>query len=237
MQEKILFIVCTHGNEHTPLTAIKNVIKKMGKEEFSKKCEYIIANPKAKELGTRFTDVDLNRIYPGDINSVHYESRRAVEILEYAKNFKYVIDLHTTKSDTGIFILVTKGKKENYELAQKLSPKRVVIWESTSGSLTGPVCNFLNSSLEIEASTLSDTHIQDLESSILSVIDNGISKIEEKEWYRVVTSMPIKDVEDIKKLKEFGEVIYNNKKMYALLVGAYKDKACYLMEKIGNPLL
>jgi hypothetical protein len=158
-------------------------------------------------------------------------------VLECAKNFEHVIDLHTTKADTGIFTLITKGKKENYELAQKLSPKRVVIWEATSGSITGPVCNFLNSSLEIESSVSSENHMQDMEQAIISVMDNDISEVDEKEWYKVVTSMPLVDIEDIKTLKEFEKITYNNKNMYPLLVGSYKDKACYLMEKIESPLL
>ena len=235
MKDKILFIACTHGNEQTPVTAIENVIQKIGEKVFNEKCEFVIANPKAKELGVRFTETDLNRIYPGDANSPLYESRRAAELLEYAKQFKCVVDIHTTVADSEIFTLITKGKKENYELAEKLSSKKVVIWDSPPGVETGPIATFLPLALEIEASTIMPNHLEELENSILSAINYETNQITEKEWYKVIGSLSINDFSDVGTLKEFQEFTFNNEKYYPLLVNRYKDKACYLMEKIDEP--
>lgn len=234
--KELLFIVCTHGNESAPLEVLKSIIKKYGEENFYKNYDYIIANPKALEMNVRFTETDLNRIYPGNPESALYEERRATEILSYAKQFRYVIDLHTTTADSGIFTLVTKNTASNNELASKLFPKRVVIWESTSGRKTGPITSFLDYACEIECSINYPGHLEDLEESIKRAIDITDKKTEKKEWYRVIGSIP-KDKESMHYgLKDFHLIEYHEKSLYPLLTGQYPDKACYIMEKIDEPL-
>lgn len=232
----LLFIVCTHGNESAPLEVLKNVIQEYGEENFYSRCDYIIANPKALEKNIRFTEADLNRIYPGNSQSELYEERRAAELLIYAKQFRYVIDLHTTTADSGIFTLVTKGTKGNNELASKLLPKKIVIWESTSGRKTGPITSFLECACEIECSISRPELLRDLEDSIISAIDVSSRKEEDKEWYRVVDSISRSEETSYPGLIDFSVVDYKGKSLYPLLTGRYGDKVCYLMEKIDDPL-
>lgn len=232
--KNILFVVCTHGNETAPLEAIKNVIKKYGEEKFNNECEYVIANPKALEGGVRFIETDLNRIYPGDINGETYEERRAAEILEYAKNFKYVIDIHTTISGNDIFTIVTKDTKNNNELASKLSPKKIIIWESISGRKTGPVTSFLDNSCEIECSVSYPDYMKDLEESIISAINILNNIEEEKEWYRVVGSLSEEEGKTFTGLKDFCTVEFKGKRLYPFFVNRYSGKACYFLEKMNE---
>ncbi len=234
--KNILFIVCTHGNEAAPLGVLEDVIKKYGENSFYKNCDYVIGNPKALEKNIRFTETDLNRIYPGNSVSELYEERRAAELLAYAKQFRFVIDLHTTTADSGIFTLVTKGTNSNNELASKLFPKKIVIWESTSGRATGPITSFLDSACEIECSTANPEYLEDLKISIIDAIDIADKKVEKKEWYKVVGSMPESDKASYPLLKDFSVVLYQKKPLYPLLTGRYSGKACYLMEKMNDPL-
>lgn len=231
-----LFIICTHGDESATIAILKNVIQKYGEEDFYRTCDYVIANPRALEKNVRFTETDLNRIYPGNPDSELYEERRAAELFIYAKQFKCVIDLHTTVADSRIFTLITKETKNSYILASKLFPTRVVLWESISGRKTGPITSFLDCACEIECSIVYPEYAKDLERLLTSAIDVFNNEIEEKEWYRVIGSMSESEGTAHTGLKDFRVVDYGGKSLYPLLTGRYSGKACYLMEKIDDPL-
>lgn len=228
----ILFIVCTHGNENIPLNIIEEVISEYGRERWDKKFELLVANPKALEKKVRYIDTDINRIYPGNLNSKLYEEKRAAEILEYAKNFKCVIDIHTTTADTGLFTLITKNTEENLELAKKLLPKNIVLWESTSGRKTGPITSILNNSCELECSIKKQEYLDELKQTILNLISDKKINFSEKEIYNVIGSINKNETIDIKNILDLKEYNYKGKVVFPLLLNVYADKLCYIMEKI-----
>jgi len=58
----------------------------------------IIANEPALEAGVRYTDTDLNRAFPGDVDSDEYERALAPEILEAVDEMDAVLAIHTSHS-------------------------------------------------------------------------------------------------------------------------------------------
>ena len=100
---KILFSTLTHGNEIIGLDVVKK-IKKI--ERLGDKFDYIISNSLAFSNNSRYVDSDLNRIFPGN-DQGNYEEQRAVEIINIGKKYDYVIDLHGSVSNTGVFIIIT----------------------------------------------------------------------------------------------------------------------------------
>src|SRR3989344_7923920 len=93
-----VWVVCQHGNELTPLEIIKRY--------FKDKVSYIIANSEAVHKNKRFIESDLNRSFNGKSNT--FEEKIAQKLLKELKKYKYVLDFHTSTSDTPIFIIMTK---------------------------------------------------------------------------------------------------------------------------------
>lgn len=58
----------------------------------------IIANEPALEAGTRYTDTDLNRAFPGDADSDEYERALAARILDVVEEMDAVVAIHTSHS-------------------------------------------------------------------------------------------------------------------------------------------
>ncbi|MFB6209223.1 MAG: succinylglutamate desuccinylase/aspartoacylase family protein [Candidatus Nanohaloarchaea archaeon] len=86
---------CIHGDEPCGKEAIERFLDK--EWEFRKPVQFLVANQRALEKGERFTEVDLNRSFPGNLDSENYEERLAAKILEKVKGTK-VLDVHSTKS-------------------------------------------------------------------------------------------------------------------------------------------
>jgi len=58
----------------------------------------IVANEPALEAGVRYTDTDLNRAFPGDVDSEAYERALAPRIVEAVDGFDAVFAIHTSHS-------------------------------------------------------------------------------------------------------------------------------------------
>ena len=136
---KILFIAAIHGNERDSVKVMQQLEK--AKEKYG--YDWIIGNEKAFAANTRFTEQDLNRSAPGDINSPVYEVRRAAELIEYSKNFDVVIDLHGTKTDSGIVTIIPYPTEENIRLAKSAGLSRNVVWYSEKSKIAGPLAQHM----------------------------------------------------------------------------------------------
>lgn len=88
---KILIVGGMHGNEPLGISLVKIFQKKT-----IRNIDAILANEKAIKENRRFIKKDLNRSFPGDINSKNYEEKRAAEILEACKRYDLVLDFHNT---------------------------------------------------------------------------------------------------------------------------------------------
>lgn len=110
-------VVCLHGDELFGLEVV---------DKLSKKIPIFIGNPEAIKNKTRFLQSDLNRVFPGNVKG-NNEEKRAVYILNKLKNFKCIIDIHSSSSDTQLFGIITKPNKEKINLAKKLGLNKLVI--------------------------------------------------------------------------------------------------------------
>ena len=138
---KILFIAAAHGNERDSVKVMRQLEKELPKEKYG--YNWIIGNEKAFAVNTRFTEQDLNRSAPGDINSPVYEACRAAELIEYSKKFDVVIDLHGTKTDSGIVTIIPYPTEENIRLAKSAGLSRNVVWYSEKSKIAGPLAQHM----------------------------------------------------------------------------------------------
>ncbi len=92
--KKILFIVCTHGNElaglHLFLTHPYGMIKNI-------QWEVLIGNPEGMMLNQRFLETDLNRSFDAKWLT-SYEEKRAEILKKRMQQYDVVYDVHTTQA-------------------------------------------------------------------------------------------------------------------------------------------
>jgi len=236
MKKKIIFTAATHGNEGFSIP----ILKKLSREGYDQKFDWVIANPVALKKDKRFIDVDLNRVAPGDKNGSKYEIRRSYELLQKLSSYDYVIDLHGTPAKTGIFTIVTSPKIENVLLAASLPIKNVVIWSLNNLKQSGPLTQFIKCGLEIECGPKESPEIKEQLYTVLrELLESGFeldnNKIRKKVFYRVYEPLMKKDYKNAEvKLNEFEKAIINKEFFFPLLINRYQDIICYKMEKIND---
>ena len=112
---KIAIIGGTHGNEFVGIEVMKN-FKKIHYAHSIHDYECFLGNPRAYEQKKRFVDSDLNRSFGVNGKSQGYETQRSEELTQLISGkFEFLIDLHTTTSNMGLTIILSR----NDELSQK----------------------------------------------------------------------------------------------------------------------
>lgn len=123
-----------HGDEPAGKNAIETVLDEG--LEFRNPVQFIIANEKALEEDVRFTECDLNRVFPGDSDSEDYEERLAAEIMEEVEGTK-VLDLHTTHSYPQPFGTFSNLNDTTRDLLRSSGVKNAIYFPNHSGTLNG----------------------------------------------------------------------------------------------------
>lgn len=121
-----------HGDEPCGKKAIERFLE--SDYEIKKPVKFIIANEEALEHNVRFLDTDLNRSFPGDIDSEKHEERLAAKIMEEVKGTK-VLDLHTTRSYPEPFANFSNLNDTEISLIKAAGVKNAVLFSEDSGSL------------------------------------------------------------------------------------------------------
>ncbi len=238
MNNKILFISATHGNEEYSIKVLDSLEKKYPKSKYG--YERLIGNPKALKKNIRYIDQDLNRSAPGDIKSKIFEEKRAAEIMKISEKFKYVIDLHGSNSKCGVTIIIPYPSIENILLSGLFDIKNVVIWYTKKSDKNVPLTQSCKPpGLEIECGPKNDPKISAVLKGILEKflkegksmnIEKLIKRLKSKELYVVngIYKSKNKIARDFKKVKTAREEFYS-----FMSANQYPGKInCYKMRKI-----
>ncbi len=241
MKKKILLIAATHGDEQIGLEVYRNLSAR-GLEKYF---DFLIANPLALAGGERFIDCDLNRSYPGAINSRFYEKRQAASNLLIAKKYRYVIDLHEASSGTDDFIIIPRKKLPANNFLGYINLKRVLLWPEPRG----PLGDVLSRCVELEFGLKNRDRRMIIKKAtkivadfIINAVNDKLVTKNKKTIYYVYGELllgqyagKINLLRDFKKAKIAGETFY------PLLVGQYlnlKNKiVCYKIRKEKSPLV
>lgn len=126
LMKKILFVVCTHGDEQVGKHLYN--IRPQGKVD-NIEWSVIVGNPEAMFLNQRYTESDLNRVFPGNKNGT-YEERRASQILPLVNAADIVIDIHQTRADSTMkdCLFVNSIDRLTLNLCKKFRAKNIV-WD------------------------------------------------------------------------------------------------------------
>lgn len=222
MFTETLVLTAVHGNEDFSIPIIEKLA-----EQFN--FEWLKANPEALAQNSRFIEADLNRSGPGNSNSKILEERLAFKLIQKGREYPQVIDIHGTTANTGVFIIIGDPNWQNIELAKKFDIANAVLWP---GFLpTGPLCQFIPNSLEIECGPKDspDTN-QELTRVLTAFFNKQPPTVTQR--YFIVTGKLIGV--NPTGLKDFQEITIGNNTFYPLLAGQYAEISCYMMQKLND---
>jgi succinylglutamate desuccinylase len=120
---RVVIVGGTHGNEWTGIHIVRHYQEYLRNKFPNLSLEFILANPVAYQMGSRFKDEDLNRAFQF-LNETRnsYEHTRAHEIKEIIQREPcLVLDLHTTTSNMGNTVIVPQYNPLNLSLCTKLT--------------------------------------------------------------------------------------------------------------------
>lgn len=224
--KKIGIIGCVHGNEKLG----KQIIGKLKKASLKKEVFlFFIVNKKAMKKNKRFIDIDLNRCFPGKKNG-KYEERLAAKLVKKLKCCDYVIDLHSTKSKTDNFIIITKPNKRKIKLANKIPLKKLVIMESAIAK-GGALIDHVKCGVSIEFSH--KTPLNEAYDVILECLNNILTNTKPKNKKVYSAYGRIKKGECKRVLKNFKKIKINKEAFYPILFREkeYTDTLCLKAHK------
>lgn len=228
----ILLLGFHHGNEKLGEHLLRYMRK--SRPDLLSRVDYKVANLRAKKLGVRYLESDMNRSYTG--KSATYEMRRAARVLREikAKDYGIVLDLHTTTCvQPPCFIVAETQTNRDFLMASSIEKVVVMQHEIVRSSLIG---NFPRSvSIEInENEAAKERTLERLCDDIKRFID-GSSLGEPKEIYEVNGLLKKSEISlsDAATLRNFTRSPLG---FYPILVGenSYKKQTHYLGFKAVN---
>ena len=122
-----------HGDEPVGKKAIEKIIEK--DLEFLRPVQFIVVNEEALELDQRFVEVDLNRSFPGFLESEIREERLAAQLLDKIGDSK-VLDVHSTHSSERPFSTTKSLKDPEMEMIEASGVENAVKFSEDAGTLT-----------------------------------------------------------------------------------------------------
>lgn len=105
--KRVVILAAMHGDETYGIELFNEFIKKF--PHLAQQVELIIGNELAYKKKVRFIDADMNRQYRD--SRLTHESReiKRVEALLKKIDPDYIIDIHTTKRNSGIFFKIGRA--------------------------------------------------------------------------------------------------------------------------------
>lgn len=183
----LVVVGCLHGDELVGQRIIDELAKSVCLKGSLKT---IIANPAAVAAGKRFIDQDLNRSFPGNNNSKMLEERIAAQLLTEISDNDYVIDIHSTSSDTQDVVIIKKRDKTINQMIEIIRPHRVLLMSEDYGN--GALVNFCSGiSIEYGSHNSEETFskslldIKKLMYHLGMIDDVDIIKEQQTEFYKV----------------------------------------------------
>ncbi len=182
---KVLVIGGMHGNEPLGIDLVKKI-----RDSPLANVETLIANKNALENNVRFLEEDLNRSFPGDINSQVYELKRPAEILKVANEFDIVLDFHNTHCPDNDCGFIGNSAREGIAgVAEYLGLRRLVVADYDC------INKYVNNCLSVEISlhsTQNDTELWYRKVKELATLDS-YPKTENLEYYRFIYRLTLDD--------------------------------------------
>ncbi len=134
-EPEVAVVGSMHGDEPSGARAIHRLLER--DVEYDRAVKYVVANPPALERGVRYVDVDMNRVFPGDVDSGDLERRLAARVCMETQGYT-TLALHSTQSTPKPFALFSRHDTDVLRWASRLPVEHAVDESRISdGSFTG----------------------------------------------------------------------------------------------------
>lgn len=154
-------IACIHGEESCGWEAIQKF--RESDYKLKKPLKVILANEEAFEIGERYIDADMNRVFPGDPESEIHEEKLAYRLESEIEELK-VLDIHSTASREAPFGIIVGDNSEEIELAKSAGIEQLVDM-SYVGGMSPEIC-----SVTVELSRTSGNPAEDAYELLLNFL-------------------------------------------------------------------
>lgn len=244
--EKVFIVGGTHGNEQIGGYLVKNMEKKLIKNQYSFEIKTILANPKAFRRKIRFIDADLNRLFKIDelenLEKSSYEHERARVIHQMigskGDNNIFLIDLHTTNANMGTTIMTAQQTPFQINLLNYIAThvKGVNIYFSKNLPDRPNLNSLAHSSLLIEVGGVANNTLRsDVYFTMKKIISHALDFLEQ---YQLGT-LQLDNQLTIKGFKSAGAISYPRDE-YGELLGmihpSIQDQDLKKVIKKGDPI-
>jgi predicted deacylase len=120
---EITVVGAVHGDEPCGARAIERILAE--DPPIQRPTAFVVANEKALREGTRYVDVDLNRVMPGDPSADAHERRLAADLVEQVSG-TLTLGIHSTQSWDGTFGVLSEPTERKRALFDRTHVSRVI---------------------------------------------------------------------------------------------------------------
>jgi succinylglutamate desuccinylase len=171
---KFAIIGGTHGNEPVGIKSIENLTIKSQHHSY----QTFVGNPKAYNIQKRYVDSDLNRSFGDSGKAKGYELERSKELTDQIQGqFDFILDLHTTTSNMGLTVILTKIDETSLRAAcylQELIPDLKIIVSMRAGADCPYTSALAQSALTVEFGPVSNNVVA---TSLVKSMHDLINKV------------------------------------------------------------
>lgn len=129
----IVVVGGVHGDETGGVHAVRRL--READLDLQRGVAFVLANPAAIDVGERYLDSDLNRVFPGD-PAGDREEQLAVRLCKLIED-RPTLSLHGTHSRPRPFALIHRSQPQEFDLASRLPVPQVVDhWGVNEGTIT-----------------------------------------------------------------------------------------------------
>lgn len=100
---EIAVLAAVHGDEPCGVYAVERLLEEA--PDLERPVKFVVVNERALARNVRYTDVDLNRVFPGDPDAPEYERRLAHRLLQEVRGLT-TFSIHSTQSYDRPFAVV-----------------------------------------------------------------------------------------------------------------------------------
>ncbi len=105
---RVAIIGGIHGDEPAGEVLVERLADSLDPEDVTGTLQLLVANERALDAGTRYTETDLNRAFPGNANSESYEAGLAARLVDILQGADAVLALHTSHSAPPPFAIYSR---------------------------------------------------------------------------------------------------------------------------------
>ena len=109
--KRVAIVGGIHGDEPAGERIVDRLIESLDHDDLAATVQLLVANEPALAAGTRYTDTDLNRAFPGDTGSDQYEEMLATRLVAVLEGADAILALHTSHSAPPPFAIYSRLTK------------------------------------------------------------------------------------------------------------------------------